>query len=266
MTPLVDQSVTQETYRTQYGGSDSTAQSFNRPQYLKFNSLTKSRDFGAVDNLGATLTGVIGGHTGRSTLFFKIRTLGTARIRVTRNAIGSIDDKLVSVGLLDSDHNQIALSDDGYGQLSPLENEGASKTNDRLAPGVYFFTVGTNQWREIKFSVTIQVQRYLELSGSSVLSCLPSLRLALVKLTGAAVGAMTSSLSIREPGQLGLLEGAAFGTAAPSLALVIMGGAATGTMVPYGRLQQNYRISGAAIGANTNIATMTARKPYGYGY
>lgn len=266
MTSLADQSVTQESYRKRYGGSDSTASSFNRPQYLKYNSLTKSRDFGAVDNLVATLTGVIGGHTGRSTLFFKVRTLGEARLRIVRNPLGSIDDKLIVVGIVDGDHNQVQLNDDGYGQLSPLDSESVYRTNDRLAPGTYYFTVSTNQWREIEFSVTINAQRFVELSGEATLSSLPRLRLALVKLAGAAGGALNPALRILPPGKVKVLTGPATGACVPRLTLVIMQGVATGRMDPYGRLIQNFRISGTALGSNANIATMTAQRPYGYGY
>lgn len=266
MASLLDQTGKYEAYRRQYGGSDNTAPSFNRPQYSKYNSLSKSRDFGSVDNFGATINGVVGGHTGRSTLYFKIRTLGVARLGVTSNPLGSIDDRLISVSILDDEHNPIALGPGGFAERAPLDSETTFKTNDRLPPGTYFFTVSTNQWREIPFSITAVVQRYLECRGSVKLEALPRLRLALVKLIGAITGTDQSGGTILAPAKLKSLAGAAQGDMVPSLSLAIMAGAAVLRMEPYGRLQQNYRIQGVALGTNQNIATMTARKPYGYGY
>ena len=43
-----------------YGGSDDTKPSFNRPEYVKYNTFAKARDLGEVDNLKVTLSGSIG--------------------------------------------------------------------------------------------------------------------------------------------------------------------------------------------------------------
>lgn len=263
---MLDQSAQQEAYRRAYGGSDNTAPSFIRPAYLQYNSLSKSRDLGRVDNYGAILTGVVGGHTGRSTLFFRIETTAIAKVGILKSMDRPITDRTISVGVLDANHNPMPLGEDGFSYLAPIHNSANSGFLDRMPPGTYYFTVSTNQWRETPFSVTVLVQRYLELNGRILLRAAPRLRLALVKLSGPAtgraplIGTLLAPISIKE------LTGAAIGAMTPRLTLSIMRGAAIGRMEPYGRLQQNYRISGAATGRNANIATMTARKPYGYGY
>lgn len=266
MAPLLDQSAQQEAYRRSYGGSDSTAPSFIRPQYVRYNSITKSRDFGRLDNFGANLTGVVGGHSGAATLFFRLETSAITKIGIAKRAADPINDRTISVGILDGDHNPLPLSDEGFAYMAPIHNSSFTGLLDRMPPGVYYFTISTNQWRDTPFSVDVVAQRYLELKGISRLTALPRLRIALVKLAGPATGSMMASVTAVQPGQLKGFSGALIGAAVPRLSLAIMRGAAVGEMAPYGRLQQNYRIAGVATGANNNVATMTARKPYGYGY
>lgn len=266
MAPLLDQSAIQEEYRKQYGGSDNTAQSFVRPQYLQYNSIGKSRDFGRVDNFGAVLSGFVGGHTGRSTLFFRLETSAAAKVGIRKQPLGKYIDSQISIGVLDADHNPMPLSDSGFAFYAPVHNHQFDGFLDRMPPGVYYFTVSTNQWRETPFSIEAVVQRYLELKGSVVLTAAPRLRIALVKLIGPATGTGPVQGTILQPDAISELESRATGTGDLALTLSIMRGAAIGRMEPYGRLQQNYRIAGVVTGANANIATMTARRPYGYGY
>lgn len=266
MAPLLDQSAQQEAYRRSYGGSDNTASSFIRPQYVQYNSLSKSRDFGRLDNFGAHLSGIIGSQAGCSTLFFRVETTAVAKIGIKKRLGNPLIDRTISVGILDADHNPMPLTEDGFSYYSPIHNSGYAGVLDRMPPAVYYFTVSTDQWRETPFSVEILVQRYLELKGVSRLTAVPRLRIALVKLIGPATGSAVPLLTILPPGSIKEPAGAAIGSAQPRLTLSIMRGAAIGRMSPYGRLQQNYRINGTAIGRNTNVATMTARKPYGYGY
>lgn len=266
MAPLLDQSAQQEAYRRSYGGSDSTSPSFIRPQYLRYNSVNKSRDFGKLDNFGANLVGVVGGQSGSSTLFFKLETLAVAKIGISKRIEDPINDRVISVGVLDAERNPMPLSPEGFSYFAPIHNSAYTGLLDRMPPGVYYFTVSTDQWREIPFSVDIVVQRYLELRGAVRLTAVPRLRIALVKLAGAATGTIQPSATFVQPSTLEDPTGAATLSAVPTLSLSIMRGAAIGRLSPYGRLQQNYRIAGVATGSNSNVATMTARKPYGYGY
>lgn len=263
---MLDQSAQQDAQRKSYGGSDSTASSFIRPQYVQYNSLSKSRDFGRLDNFGAHLSGVVGGHTGRSTLFFRLETTAIAKIGITRRMEHPITDRLISVGILDADRNPMPLGEDGFSYFAPIHNSEHPAFQDRMPPGVYYFTISTDQWRETPFSVDILVQRYLELRGVASGTAVPRLRIALVKLRGAATGRAVPVATAVNPDAVSLVRGTAGGALLPRLTLSIMRGAAVGRMSPYGRLQQRYRIGGAAIGTSNNVATMTARKPYGYGY
>ena len=43
-----------------------------RPQFVKYNSVSKSRDLGSVDNFLGTFAGDIGSQVGSPTLFFKV--------------------------------------------------------------------------------------------------------------------------------------------------------------------------------------------------
>lgn len=266
MESLLDQSAQQEAYRKTYGGSDSTAPSFFRPAYLQYNSLTKSRDLGRFENYGANLTGAVGGHTGRSTLFFRIETASTAQIGIRKRSEDPINDRVISVGILDSQHNPLPLSESGFAYMAPVHNAEYSLLRDRMPAGVYFFTVSTNQWRETPFSVDVLVQRSLQLNGVVTFRGEPRLRIALVKLSGPATGRAQLIGTAPPPASVKVMASAAGGLLIPSLTLSIMRGAATGRMEPIGRLQQNFRIEGVASGRSANIATMTARKPYGYGY
>lgn len=56
------------------------------------------------------------------------------------------------------------------------------------------------------------------------------------------------------------------GIASPSLTLTIMRGVALGTMTPYGRLKNTWRITGSATGSAPCSATLTSEVPYGGGY
>lgn len=266
MTSLIDQSPQHEAYRKSYGGSDNTAPSFIRPAYLQYNSLSKSRELGRVDNYGAHLAGIVGGHTGRSTLFFRIETTAIAKIGIVKRMNHPITDRTISVGILDADHNPIPLGEDGFAYMAPIHNSAYAGFLDRMPPGMYYFTVSTNQWRETPFSVDVLVQRYLELNGHTTLRAVPRARIALVKLFGPAIGRAPLVGAILPASTVKILAGPVTGAMIPGLTLSIMRGAAIGRMEPYGRLQQNHRISGAATGRNANIATMTARKPYGFGY
>lgn len=266
MSSLLDQSAQQEAYRTAYGGSDNTAPSFVRPAYLQYNSLSKSRDLGRVDNYGAQLSGIVGGHTGRSTLFFRIETTDIAKIGIKKRTSRPITDRTISIGILDADHNPLPIGEDGFAYMAPIHNSSFTGLLERMPPGVYYFTVSTNQWRETPFVVDVLVQRFLECRGAAILRAEPRLRIALVKLNGPAIGRAPLVGTVLTPGVVKELAGKGNGALTPTLTLTIMRGAAIGRMSPYGHLQQNYRISGKATGTNMNIATMTARRPYGYGY
>jgi hypothetical protein len=262
----LDQSAQQEALRRRYGGSEPSTPSFLRPQYVRFNALSKSRDFGAVDNLAAQLSGVVGGRCGSPTLFFKLTTLGTARLGLRGAGVDRYAARYLRFSLGDANHDPLPLDTEGFAYQSAIHNVGDGLANDRLPAGTYYVTISSDQWQDTPFIAELVVQRYLELQGSSLLQALPRLRLALVKLRGAASGQAPLRATALLPSLARNLIGAAGGTALPRASLAILRGAAGGTMTPYGRLKQTFRLNGLAVGTASSIATMTSSRPYGSGY
>jgi hypothetical protein len=262
----LDQSAAHEVLRRSYGGSDNTSASFLRPQYVKYNGVAKSRELGVVDNLFASVNGLIGSQAGASTLFLKVITRGPSRIGISRTPINAYTDRFVSVGLLDGNRDQLPLDHTGFAYQHPVHNHGTGLAIERLPAGTYFFTISCDQWQSVPFEVDITVQRFVLLAGATFLDCQPTLRIALVKPEGIATGSLFLSGSTVPRALLKALEGAASSTAVPRLTLAIMSGAAIGTLAPYGRLKQTFRIEGVASGSSPSIATMTVTRQPGYEY
>lgn len=245
------------------GGSSSTAPSFIRSEYNQNSSLSSATDLGTVTNLTRIFTGDIGSETGRNTLFFKVETTDPSDVRIFKNFVNTRTDKNIAVGLLDTNHHQIILDSQGFGQINEVHNTPELESLRKLPKGVYYFTVASSQWQSAPFSITLQVIRSRELSGSTSGAMAPTLRLALVKLFGAAGGDGSPEATITPKDKIKLLGGSTSGTAAPTLSLTIMEGTILGTMVPYGRLKHTYRITGTASGTSSNSATLTVTTPGG---
>ena len=90
-----------------YGGSEKSSASFLRKQHVKYNSLSKAKDFGRVVNLNTTVSGDVGGEVGAYTLYFKVTTDGESDLRVTKHSIQKYKDQYISIGLLDGNGKQI---------------------------------------------------------------------------------------------------------------------------------------------------------------
>jgi len=249
-----------------YGGSDDTSASFMRSRYVKFNSLQKAQDLGVVSNLLAVATGNVGSQSGTNTVFFAVETDGRAQLRITNSSTSPYTSRYISVGILDSAHKPLPLNAQGYAYADDIHGTSVDESAELLDPGVYYFTVSTNQWQSLPFEVTLQVFRYASLIGAASGSMAPYARLALAKLYSAATLAAPLRGTLAPNATLEAIQGAAVLQALPRLTLVIMKGAAGGTLSPYGRLKQTHRISGAASGANSNVATLTSITPYGGGY
>lgn len=264
---ILDQSDIHEAYRTYYGGSDNTAPSFLRPQYVKYNSLLKSRDFGPQDNLLADISGQVGGQSGAATLFFRVETTAPSRLVIEPVPINAYTDRYLQYGICDGEHDPIPLDEDGAARVSEVHNSTEEARTDLLPRGAYFFTVSCSQWQSTPFAATIRITQYRELIGAAVQQMIPRLRLALVKLSGPALMTAPLTGALRPPSTVKRLSGAATQLMDPRLTLVIrMRGVALLTMPAYGRLIQNWKISGAATGTSPSVATITVSRPYGYGY
>lgn len=191
---ISDQSRDFENLRTSYGGSDNTSPSFLRPQYVRWNSISKSRDLGSVRSLDAQIRGKLGSEVGSSSLFFRLEAIEPAKIRITKlPAANRFDDRAISVGLLDSNRKAIDIDEDGFARRPLSDSErlaitsgGAQQVFQFLPPGVYFFTVSSTQWRTADYGIEIVIGGTASLSGVTVFSLDPSGRIAQSFLEGIA--------------------------------------------------------------------------------
>ena len=249
-----------------YGGSDPSGPSFLRPRFVQYNSVSKSRDLGSVDNFYGTFTGDIGSEVGSPTLFFKMHVQGEAILRVNKNTSNRYTDKQISVGVLDANRKQVQIDRLGYA----FNNDNAATSVDEsLAPlpgGTYYFTVSSSQWQKIPYSVSIQAIRYKSVKGAATLSMLPTSRFAIAKLRGpallsnASAGTIPVHEKIKSPAGQALLTSTSQGTLVTPEGVAIMRNATTG------RLKQTHRLSAVASLTGVNVATLSSQPPSGGGY
>lgn len=249
-----------------YGGSDDTGGSFIRPQYVKYNSALKAKNFGLISNLFSIAEGELGSQAGSNTAFFVVETDGPAQLFIKNNTTSPFTKNYLSVGVLDADRKPLPLNPDGFAYRNDNHATAANEAAESLPAGVYYFTISCNQWQAIPFQVTMQVIRFKPLIGAAGGTFAPYGRFAIAKLYSAATLTGPMSGTIPPDSKIDRLSGAATIAAIPVLSLAIMRGAAVGTMVPYGRLKQTHRISGSAIGTGSSIATLSSAPPYGGGY
>lgn len=251
--------------RAAYGGSDDTRASFNRPQYVQYNAISKSRDFGTVDNLRAAVSGALGAQAGTQTLFFKVTLSGAADVRIVKIAGNPREDQYISVGVIGPSGHPLPLDADGFATATDIYGTAIDESHEPLEAGTYWFTVSSSQWQQIPYAALLQVISYKEAIGTAGGSCSLVGRLALVKLYGTADGSAPLDGLIPRSSRVKKLEGAAGGSAGGTLTLVRPSGVAGGTLVLSGRLLANYRISGAAGGTAPLRGTLTVQQG-GYGY
>lgn len=221
---ISDQSKAYELLRRAYGGSDSTSPSFLRPQYVKLNSLSKSKDFGPIESLTASLSGTIGTEVGSSTHYFRVECVEPVKIRYTKQAVASkYDTTRVSIGLLDSERKPIDLDPDGFASPPQSDDERLLSTAGNtqqgfqfLPAGVYFFTVTSNQWRSCEYAVEIFIGGRVSLSGTATFELEPTARVAQSYLNGTA---QLSDDSFGNIEQTWDLEGIVSGTTEHTLTL-----------------------------------------------
>lgn len=191
---ISDQSKDYEELRKAYGGSDNTSPSFLRPQYVRWNSVSKSRDLGESRALSAQIRGKVGTEVGSSAIYFRVDATEPSKIRYTKlPASNRYDDQVISIGLLDSDRKQIDLDDQGFA-FTPQSDElrqGSASTDGQqsfqfLPAGVYYFTVSSSQWRSADYGVEISVGGTVLLSGTLPLEMDSSGRIAQSYLSGTA--------------------------------------------------------------------------------
>ena len=251
----------------EHGGSDPSYQSFLRPRFTKYNSVSKSRDLGRISNFFGTFTGEIGAESGSQTLFFKMQTIGSASLRITKNTSNRYTDKQISIGILDSNRKQVQITDQGFAFENDIVNTDDAEGAEPLPGGTYYFTVSSSQWQKIPYSVSIQAIRFKDVKGEVVLTMLPTARFSIAKLRGPALLQSATQTTIPTNAQLKRPTGAILLSNASSGALVIPSGIALGQMLPSGRLKMTHKISSTATLSSVNEATLSSQPPqYGGGY
>ncbi|NDC87506.1 MAG: hypothetical protein EB075_01625 [Bacteroidetes bacterium] len=262
----VTQSAAYEDLRTSYGGSDPTLPSFLRPYYVKYNSVSKSKDLGETDILVADLSGTVGSQAGANTLFFKVVLPRNVELSVRKRSSGTSTDHFISVGILDGDRRPIQIDRDGYGFLADVHNTDLNESILGLPAGTYYVTVSSGQWQAVPYAITVFVGRYALLSGAVTGFATPSGQLPLIKVGGPALGTAIPAGTIVGPNRIKNASGAAGGSAIPSLELAILRGVVIGQMLPSARLMMNWKLAGKAGGNASCVATLSSEAPYGGGY
>lgn len=248
-----------------YGGSSKTSPSFLRLDHVKFNSVSKAKDLGSVDNLNVVITGTIGSESGTNTLYFKVISQGESDIRITRNPINKHTDKYVSLGVLNANKKPMPLTGDGFAYKNDLINTTVNENLLQLPPGIFYFTVTSSQWQSVPYSVNLEVIRYVQLFGTATGSNLSYGRLPLIKGYGTATLSNDSYGTLPAPAIIKALTGSGGGVK-DSYGLIIINsvGIAEGRFEPYGRMLMYHRIPSATSElTSSNYATLTVSSPGG---
>lgn len=257
----VDQSIQHLATLRSYGGADSTAPSFIRPQYVRYNSIAKAQDLGAIASLDAIVSGTVGAEAGAPTLFFRVETLARARIGIAKASINRFVDATISIGVVDEKLDPLPVGDSGF--VEPAETYGNPPgTSGLLPPGIYYFTITSSRWQIQPFEVFITVISNRELEGDTTGSLILEGRLALVKLDGAAGGLLDATAAAPTGSALDLLVGSAGGILEISSGLAILGGTAGGTLILSGSFGTRWEIEGSAGGTAPVNADLTVFTPY----
>lgn len=264
---IADQSELWEQLRRRYTATEPTGPSAIRPQYLKYNSISKARDLGVQDNLLLGVIGTVGGRSGANTLYFKVTLQGPARLGMFKIASTAQDDRWLTLGLLDGNHKPINLGENGFGvpPLLPYTYDGPVIT--ALPEGTYYFTVGSNQWADIDFQVLLAVISYAAMEGTALLTLPNQARLAMVQMDGVASLDDRSEASIPSREFLDLMAGPA------TLNLVGEGpyvstrrGTAVLELQASARFTTFFYVDGAASMNLQGTADLSVTSPYGGGY
>jgi hypothetical protein len=263
---VLTQSEIYEQSRQEYGGSDPTLPSFLRPYYVKYNSVTKSRDLGTTDILVADLRGEVGAEAGANTLFFRVELPRRVELSVNKITTGAYTDRYISVGILDRDRKPVPLDEYGYATENDIHATSINESLLGVPAGVYYITVTSNQWQRIPYAISVAVGRYALLEGVARGTSPLSGRIPLVKPSGASEGSALSIATLLNPNVIKEASGQAGGTSTPTLTLSIMRGVAIGSMVPTGRLMMNWKLSGTADGSDLSEGTLSSQAQGGGGY
>tara|TARA_B100000035_G_scaffold49461_1_gene38029 strand:+ start:22663 stop:24720 length:2058 start_codon:yes stop_codon:yes gene_type:complete len=245
------------------GGSDPSGPTFMRPAFVRYGSVNQSRDLGVVSNFFGEFTGEIGSQVGTNTIYFKLETIGPADLLVKRNAVNKYTDRFVSINVLDANRKLVEVNDFGFAYNNEVVNTPGEESLSSLPAGVYYFSISTDQWQAVPYSVTIQAIRFIAIDGAAQISAALAGRFAIAKLRGGAL--LTAPLVSSVPPFDTIIgtTGAIIVSSGSRGQLVIPSGVAVGRMLPSGRLKKTHKIGGIATGSMPNVATLSSQPPYG---
>ena len=248
-----------------YGGSSKTSPSFLRLEHVKFNSMSKAKDLGSVDNLNTRITGYIGTEAGTNTIYFKVQSLGESDIRITKNFLNKHTDKYISLGVLNANKQPIPLTDSGFAYKNDIVNTDVDEKLLQLQPGIFYFTISSSQWQKLPYSVNLEVISYVQLYGTISGALTATSRIPLVKWTGSALLSNETYALLPAPNIIKALEGSTTGDKASYGVIIINSvGTAEGRFEPYGRMLMYHRIPSATSElTSSNYATLTVSSPSG---
>ena len=260
------------------------APSFNRPEFVRFDSLRDSKDLGPITDIKAHLSGFIGAEAGTQSLFFSFELLVPGAIQVQAVTDSKWTQRFISVGLR-SEAGSIGLDERGNARGVDIVNTiSPDEALVPFPPGKYTVVVGCSQWQTTPFGLILRVnpttRLQVALTGRGGLGMGRSrLKVAVAKLEGvltglgqlrapgsglfsgrrdkplgsgflAGEGALTGELSIREPLR-GL--GAAFLTARGGFGGSTLISNALGPRMWVSRLATPTEVSGGASEAKGGI-------------
>lgn len=237
-----------------------------QPSLVKYNSISKSRDLGIVSNFLGLFKGKVGSQCGAPSLFFKIKLLGSADLRIQKKSINKYTDKYISIGIADANRKPINVNDFGFAYQNEIINTDIEEFALPMPAGEYYFIVSSSQWQELPFSIEIQAIRFSALSGVITLTGASSARFAISKMAGAAQITGPFQTTIPAAAQLKQPTGPILITSGSRGTLTTPEGIALMRMLPTGRLKMTHKISGTASVSGANVATLSSAPPYGGGY
>ena len=182
---------------------------------------------------------------------------------MSKNPINKYTDQSISINVLNSERKLVEVNDFGFAYNNEIVNTDKKESVSSLPAGIYYFTITTNTWQAVPYSVTIQAIRFTAIEGAAIVSASLAGRFAISKMRGAATlpGPFEATIPpfdrIKQPAGPALVSSGSRGT------LVIPSGVAVGRMLPSGRLKETHKISGHSGGAMPNVATLSSQPPYG---
>lgn len=183
------------------------APSFNRPEFVRFDSLRDSKDLGPITDIKAHLSGFIGAEAGTQSLFFSFELLVPGAIQVQAITDSKWTQRFISVGLR-SEAGSIGLDERGNARGVDIVNTASpDESLVPFPPGKYTVVVGCSQWQTTPFGLLLRVnpttRLQAALTGRGGLGMGRSrLRVAVAKLEAS----LTGLGQLRAPGS-GLFSG-----------------------------------------------------------